>query len=499
MRWARFACLGMPLGVSCYSDPKTDSPEPIASEEVIEQQAPVLSMDAPEAGQADVRPWPLRLDQQDLRVEYFQGDRGGWGAIAQQDVGKALRKFSVAYDEIDALDEQQGNRVRRGLARAHLELAATLRFGALASAYAYLYSFQPGPRLDSDPVEVDYLLGVSHGVLGNCDQAASSFDALPLGTRVDAQVAVWREWVQSDACPSDSAPDRKAMTADNREVHALFPGYPGPVQPGERPSVGSLPHYAFAYQGEDGTMPLSDPSTLLFLAEWHTDAAKQVAPPGEVGVVDALASLSRLPKRAAKGKAGDELALGWLWFGLNLSGRDIDFLNQAMSLGLSAVDEWSGRSYLADVMQSAQSDGGLLQEHISSVSLDLRSQVLEYLQAQEGENSDHPILADMIAPAILRASLRVNDATDSRWHEEAGKMGIALYSRTWDGDDHLHFAQFQSEWAAWQTANRDMRSRETVHRLAEQEFPEFEAVRLAVTDTLDVRVQSNSVNQGATQ
>ena len=305
--------------------------------------------------------------------------------MAQQDVGKALRKFGVAYGEIDVLDEQQGNRVRRGLARAHLELAATLRFGALASAYAYLYSFQPGPRLESDPVEVDYLLGVSHGVLG-----------IVIKRRVRLthchSVRGWMrkqrcgDWVQSDACPSDSGPDRKAMSADNREVHALFPGYPGPVQPGERPSVGSLPHYAFAYRGEDGAMPLSDPSTLLFLAEWHTDAAKQVAPPGEVGVVDALASLSRLPKRAAKGKAGDELALGWLWFGLNLSGRDIDFLNQAMSLGLSAVDEWSGRSYLADVMQSAQSDGGLLQEHISSVSLDLRSQVLEYLQAQEGEN-----------------------------------------------------------------------------------------------------------------
>ena len=56
MRWARFAFLGMPLGVSCYSDSKTDSPETVASEEVIEQQAPVLSMDAPEAGQADVRP-----------------------------------------------------------------------------------------------------------------------------------------------------------------------------------------------------------------------------------------------------------------------------------------------------------------------------------------------------------------------------------------------------------------------------------------------------------
>ena len=207
--------------------------------------------------------WVLQMDSVQKRALY--DSEPGWLALYRQDAGAALEAFGRASQRLDEMEASEAARTRRGLARAHLVLAAVLRQGALTSAHAYVKSFSDGPREETDPVEVDYLLGVSHGLLGDCSASRKALAALPEGTVVDGKARAWAAWAddKTGSCPRTPGPT---------EAVGVFPGDPGVIEPGLRPEIGSdavKTHYGFAHQGEGSgsVLKASDPTSLLVMAE----------------------------------------------------------------------------------------------------------------------------------------------------------------------------------------------------------------------------------------
>jgi len=224
-----------------------------------------------------------------------------------------------------------------------------------------------------------------------------------------------------------------------------------------------------------------------------------VAPEGESAVVDALASLWRLPGRSATGVAGAHAATGWSMFGLALSSSDIDFMNLAMVAGVSSLEEWSTRSVMASVLYPALVDGRLDPALVGEIANGFGRKLKEELEASAGEvHRSHSDFASMATLSLLWAGLRINDATGAEFHRDAGELGLGAYQLSGaQGRKYLKQAPLQAEWVAWMAANGDTRVSEALHKLV-NEFAELDGARLA-SDLMNLRVQSNSVSEGATQ
>jgi hypothetical protein len=186
-------------------------------------------------------------------------------------------------------------------------------------------------------------------------------------------------------------------------------------------------------------------------------------------------------------------------FGLVLSASDIDFMNVAMDQGVSSIDAWTSSSVMASVLHPAKVDGRLDPALVNDHALAFGEKLKEELEASAGEViASHPDFAAMARLSLLWAGLRINDASGSEFHRDAGELGLGAYQLSGaQGQRHLKQAPLQAEWVAWMASNGDTRVSEALHKLV-NEFEELNAARVA-SDLMNLRVQSNSVSEGATQ
>ena len=88
-----------------------------------------------------------------------------------------------------------------GVARAHADLAAVYRQGALIAAQSLIQTYAETPQ-DTDPAGVHHLLSVSYAIVDSMDKARAStqkMDGVEDGT--GPWRGVWEQWIQ---LPDDS-------------------------------------------------------------------------------------------------------------------------------------------------------------------------------------------------------------------------------------------------------------------------------------------------------
>lgn len=412
--------------------------------------------------------WQVRLSDAAARAPFEA--HAGWGYVFQRGYDEALPAF--------AADQGQ----EKALARMHLEHAAFYREAArlAANALAQVYGTDRQPE---DPVEVDYLVGVSRALLGDPAGAKSALAALPAGTSVEAQAQIWRSWLDQGATwPPDAG-------------LVGFPGQPGAVTPGQAPGLGSLPQYRFAERvaadaaagAPTREVGSTDPTSLYLLSRWHEAAARQ-ADPADDAVISQLIGVWRLPPEPSA--AADLLPItdDWLFLSPMMSAEDAAFLAAAAGgKGLEAVEAWKGRSALAAAVAPAIVDGKVNPDLMIDQAAWLGSQVEEAMVARSGrEEPFHRAFADLARVGALRAAMVVADASGEV--RDAGILRINALDRSVESAaDPVFFMSI----AAWDTGNRNaLRAQELIHGLLSR-FPAAEAARLPL-DALHIRLGRNA-------
>ena len=423
--------------------------------------------------------WPVRMADDAARAPFEA--HPGWALLFQRDHGQALAAFSS--------DRGDG----RGLARTHAELAALYRQAALLGARSAQNTYGDA-RAAEDPVEVDYLLGVAAALDGKPDLARAAFTALgDAGPEPLKQAAAgWQAWLAAgSAWPPDAA-----LTA--------IPGAPGPVEPGQAPEVGSLPHFQLVERSaEQRTVEVGDPTSLYLLARWHEAAARQAAP-ADGEAIDLYLAPWRLPaERAPAPAAGNTAATtgspttappgavsiddAWLFGGFVLAPADLRFLAEASTEGVAAVTRHQADSPLAAAVAPAIVDGQVVPDRMLDQAAWLGQQLEARMAARAGsEQPFHEPFARLGMVAVLRAGMIVADANGQ--FRDAGVLRINALDRSVEAAaDPVFLASV----AAWDAGNRNaLRAQELVHGLVRR-YPPLQAARYSL-DSLHIRTSRNA-------
>jgi hypothetical protein len=397
--------------------------------------------------------WQLRMADSAQRAR-FESDPG-WGATFQRNYGTALASFG----------EEPGK------ARIHLEYAALYRQAVLmyANATHHVYGETREP---TDPVAVDYLLGVSRWFRGD-EGVGEALGALPASADADirARAAAW-------SGVSGWPPDLSAAT---------FPDSPPEVRPGENPGLATLPHYSLPEQ-------TPEPLAIDLLSRWHEQAA--VALIGEDGpaLTAQLLAPYRLPVEpdpAAELLAVDD---AWLFASTALTAaEDVAFLADASVRGVAAVEQWRSQSPLAAALVPGIVDGAVVPDIMLDQAAAFRAQILENMQSRSGSKEDFQItFAWMARIAVLRAGMVVADANDQ--YRDAGILRINALEQMDAMKASLSLAKdpiFSLSVAAWDAGNRNpVRAQQLVHELLGR-FPTLTAARYPL-DALNIRASRNA-------
>ncbi len=445
------AALG--FGVGCVGgDSPSDAPAAVAGGPVV--PADLLAQS-----------WMVRLSDDTLRAP-FEGN-AAWGALFQRDLPAALSAF--------AADPTQG----RGLARVHYELAALHEQAALLAANSTLQVYGED-RQDVDPAAVAYLLAAARGLTGDCAGAGAALAELPSGPAVPPALApglaFWKAQVAA-GCPA---------TLDLAAAAAL-PGAPGAVIAGQLPDAGTLPHYRLVEQSEEQReVAAGDPTTLALLAEWHRQAAHQVAPEADGPTLDQRGALWEIRDEAP---ALDVLPTddALLFADFLLLPADAAFLADARSRGVPAVADWAGQSALAAALVPAIQDGVLVPEIVLDQAAALGKQLLAAMSAVNGGSQGfHEPFAELARVGLLRAGMVVADGSDQ--YRDAGILRInALERSSGPAGDPVFIASV----AAWDAGNRNpLRAQEIIHKLVGR----YTAVGVAryPLDAMHIRLSRNA-------
>lgn len=405
--------------------------------------------------------WQHRMVDPAQRTR-FESDPG-WGATFQRDYGTALSSFGE-----DA-----------GKARMHVEYAALYRQALLMYAHATHHVYGE-TRESTDPVAVDYLLGVSRWTRGD-DGVDSALGVLPesVGADLSARAAAW-------ASVTTWPPELSGAT---------FPDAPPEVQPGLNPGLDSLPHYALSEQSEQAlTIDTADPTALLLLARWHEQAAVQLAGEGGEALVSQLLSAYRLPVEPAPSAELLPLDDSWLFASTALTAaEDAAFLSDASVRGLAAVEQWKDDSPLAAALVPAIVDGALIPDLVLDQGAALRTELLQSMEAKSGSAEDFQTAFSWMARiAVFRAGVVVADANDQ--YRDAGILRINALEQMDAMKASLSLAKdpvFALSVAAWDAGNRNpVRAQQIVHELLGR-FPTLTAARYPL-DALNIRASRNA-------
>lgn len=405
--------------------------------------------------------WQIRLSDAAARAPFEAN--AGWGSVFQRAYEQALPAFGA--------DPGDG----KALARMHVEYAALYRQATRLAANATVQVYG-ADRPPEDPVEVDYLVGVSKALLGDAAGAKAALGALPAGTAVAAQSAAWISWLNAGAAwPPDAA-----LTG--------FPGAPGELALGSAPDLGALPHYRFVERSEEKReVGASDPTSLYLLSRWHEAAARK-ADPADDAVITQLMALWRLPGEPTP--AADLLPVSdaWLFLSPIMSAEDAAFLAAASAgKGVEAVEAWKDRSPLAAAVAPAIEGGKVNPDRMLDQSAWLGQQVEAAMVARAGkEEPFQRPFADLARVGALRAAMVVADAQGEV--RDAGILRINALDRSVESAaDPVFFMSV----AAWDTGNRNaLRAQELIHGLLSR-FPAAEAAR-APLDALHIRLGRNA-------
>ena len=405
--------------------------------------------------------WQVRLSDAAARAPFES--HPGWGYVFQRGYDEALPAF--------AADPGDG----KALARLHLEYAAFYREAALlaANATSQVYGADRQPE---DPVEVDYLVGVSRALLGDVEGAKKALGALKPGGPVDAGAKAWRGWLDAGAVwPPDAA-----LTG--------FPGQPGELALGQAPTLGSLPHYKLAEQTpEKREVDSADPTSLYLLSRWHEAAARK-ADPADDALITQIMGLWRLPAEPTPSSDLLPVADAWLFLSPWSAPEDLAFLAAATpGKGIEAVEAWKGRSPLAAAVAPAIEGGKVSPDRMLDQAAWLGQQVEAAMVTRSGkEEPFHRAFADMARVGALRAAMVVADAQGEV--RDAGILRINALDRSVESAaDPVFFISV----AAWDTGNRNaLRAQELIHGLLSR-FPAAEAARLPL-DALHIRLGRNA-------
>ena len=403
--------------------------------------------------------WQYRLADATVRAR-FESDPG-WGAVFRRDYGKALTSFGD-----DA-----------GRARIHLEYAALYRQALLMYAHSTHHAYGEN-REASDPIEVDYLLGISRYFRAD-ESTAAAWEALSPEADADiiTRAIVWQEVA---AWPP-------ALSA------ASFPEALPAVTPGDNPQLNSLPHYQLSEQTEQAlVVETADPTALYALSRWHEEAAGQLS--GNPALISQLLAPHRLPVEPAPTAELTTIDDSWLFLSSGLTcAEDAAFIADASARGLPAVEQWKDSSPLAAAVSGGIEDGAVVPDIMLDQAAQLRQQVLDAMHARSGTTEDfQDAFAWLGRVAVLRAGMVVADANDQ--YRDAGILRLNALEQLDSMKASLNLTKdpvFVLSVAAWDSGNRNpVRAQQLVHGLLKR-FPSLTAARYPL-DALNVRASRNA-------
>ena len=447
-RWLTILALTAALG-GCTSEPESGS-----------EAAGTAVVDAV-SGELLKSAWPARMAHDDQRSRFESQD--GWRHMFEYDLSQALGAFSPETDP-------------RGLSRVHEQLAALYTQGALLAANSTVEAYGVG-RLETDPDDVAYLLGVSEFIRGNREAALKHFEEVSkLPVIFQPQAEAWRAALSEPGMPS-------------LEVLAAISGSLGEVVPGQEPAVRPVPHFEILEQSEKGRMMgVNDPTALLARAAWHRAAAVQVAPDSDLEALGQFQLRYGLDRsRSSEEHAALELDDAWLFCSSNLAASDAAFVAEAMTQGIAAVSKWADKSVLAAAVSPSIQDGKVDPQSVMDAGFGLQKQIQRIMADIAGtEAGFHRPFALRARIAVLQAGMIVADANDQ--YRDAGILRLnALERMETVGVEPV----FALSVAAWDAGNRSpLRPEEVLHQFRST-YPALSAAK-APLDALHLRRSRNA-------
>lgn len=404
--------------------------------------------------------WPVRMADDTLRAR-FEG-HPGWRAVFEQDLAVALPAFGDAQDG-------------RGLARVHQGLSDLYRQASLLTASATIEAFDSDAS-ETDPLDLAYVIGVSHAIRGDYEKASQHLGATPSNSVFSERAASW------------TAALSQAERIPKLEVLSEISGSLGDVQPGVEPTIDLAPDAEVPERTEKGRLlAITDPTRFLTRSAWHSAAAAASAPPTDAGVLDQISA--RYSTAPPTQTTHPELPLddAWLFASADLVASDVSFIAEAKSAGIAAVSTWSDRSVLAAALVPSIKDGAVEPQAVLDAGLALQKQ-LQAMMADVGggEMAFHRPFAQRARAAVLMAGMVVADANDQ--YRDAGILRLNALERQEEIGMDVVFA---ISVAAWDAGNRNpMRPEELTHQF-KSSYPALSATR-APLEALHLRRSRNA-------
>lgn len=398
--------------------------------------------------------WVVKLaTQEDLAP--FVANPGWASLLVKRDYEDAARKFAKLGGP--------------AAGRAHAELAAVYRQGALLSSNALLETYGKTPE-PTDPVGAAHLLTVAYvlnGDLAKAKEASAKLDGLD-----DPSMAwhgPWKTWLAGDAT---WPPDLSGLPL---EVPA--------VAPGSIPEAGSLPHYALPETGADSTREMGDPGALVALALWHEQAAR-AALGDQAALVDVYQAGYRFPIEQVK-PSDVALPMEFQFASDLIVPEDANFLAAVYGpSGVAAIEQYKDRSLLAWLASASRVGGKIQAERAVDLVNALREQLVERAAARTEGNVQHDqrMFADIVMVGTFRNLALVAEVEGDR--ETSGLLRINAMERSSKSTaDPVGLLAL----GAWDASNRyPTRAQEILHSQA-RVFPSLEVARYGL-DVMALRV-----------
>lgn len=404
--------------------------------------------------------WPVRMADDTLRAR-FEG-HAGWRAVFEQDLVGARIAFSEVQDA-------------RGLARVHQGLSDLYRQAALLTASATIEAFDVDAA-ETDPLDLAYVIGVSHAIRGDYTKAKAHLEATPSTSVFSDRAGRW------------SAAISETKRTPKLAVLSGISGDLGAVEPGVEPPVDLAPDAEVPERTEKGRLlGITDPTRFLTRAAWHSAAAAASAPQTDAGVLDQISA--RYSTSPPVETTHPELPLddAWLFASADLVAGDVSFIAEARSAGISAVSAWSDRSVLAAALAPSIQDGRVEPQAVLNAGLALQKQLQARMaDVGKGEMAFHRPFAQRARAGVLMAGMIVADANDQ--YRDAGILRLNALERMEEIGVDVVFA---ISVAAWDAGNRNpMRPEELTHQF-KSSYPALSATR-APLEALHLRRSRNA-------
>ncbi len=374
-----------------------------------------------------------------------------WGQIYERQFGASIPAF--------------GSEVARG----HAEAAAIYRQAALLQASAIMATFGPEDRRETDPAQVDYLVGVAAVMQGDLEAAREHLCLPPPESdHVEAVADADAAWCQALAA-EDFTLDQAPALFEMSEVVA-----------GTLPDLPTAPHYKLPEPESGLVVEVADPTMAWQVALWHEEAARQA---GGEAWLDAWLAPWRLPLEPVVETEASELPLDALFLGPWATDGDLAFINAMETDHTAAMETFKGSSGYAAVLQVCSQEEEVDVDCLLDQSVALGAQLEDAMaEAYGSQHVDHRVFASFARAGLLRAGARLCDARG----QERTAVILRLNARD-RGAGAATDPKFLISLAAWDAGKRNaLRATELFHP-NRNAVPGLDAVRVSL-DAFGLRV-----------